>query len=253
MQPLALITGGHTGIGLGIARELGNAGFTLALVAENPTEQDTVQSALSELGADVRYYQHDLRNIGYTSELLDQIEIKQGSVHSLVSNAGVSALVRGDMLDMKIDSYDFVMDVNLKGAFFLAQEVARRMIIQTDDRYRSMIFITSVNAEIISKERAEYCMSKAGAAMMAKLFADRLGPEGIGVFDLRPGIIETRMTAVAKEKYDAKISEGLVPAGRWGQPADIGSVVLPLVQGKMAPTRQWLHEPQYASVANITK
>ena len=152
----------------------------------------------------------------------------------MISNAGVSVLVRGDMLDVKVDSYDFVMDVNLKGTFFLAQEVARRMVGQTDKGYRSMVFITSVNAEMISKERAEYCISKAGGAMMAKLFADRMASEGVGVFDLRPGIIETRMTAVAKDKYDAKINDGLVPAGRWGQPADIGSVVLPLVQGKMA-------------------
>jgi len=234
MKPLALITGGHTGIGLGIARELSNAGFAIAMVAESPIEQETVQSALDEIGANARYYQHDIRNVGFTSKLLDQIEVDQGPIHSLVSNAGVSALIRGDMLDMKMDSFDFVMDVNLKGTFFLAQEVARRMVGQTDEYYQSMIFITSVNAEMVSKERAEYCMSKAGSAMMAKLFADRMAPEGVGVFDLRPGIIETRMTAVAKDKYDAKISEGLVPAGRWGQPADIGSVVLPLVQGKMA-------------------
>jgi NAD(P)-dependent dehydrogenase (short-subunit alcohol dehydrogenase family) len=234
MKPLALITGGHTGIGLGIARELVNAGYAIAVVAESPIELDTVQATLGELGANAHYYQHDLRDVSNVPTLLDQIEAEQGAVQSLISNAGVSALVRGDMLDMKIDSYDFVVDVNLKGTFFLAQEVARRMISQTDKIYRSMVFITSVNAEMVSKERAEYCISKAGAAMMAKLFADRLGPEGIGVFDLRPGIIETRMAAVAKDKYDAKISEGLVPAGRWGQPSDIGSVVLPLVQGKMA-------------------
>jgi NAD(P)-dependent dehydrogenase (short-subunit alcohol dehydrogenase family) len=234
MKPLALITGGHTGIGLGIARELCNAGFAVALVAESPIGLDTVQSALSELGADAHYYQHDIRTVNDTSRLLDQIETDQGTIHSLVSNAGVSALIRGDMLDMKTDSYDFVMDVNLKGGFFLCQDVARRMINRTDEHYRSIIFITSVNAEMVSKERAEYCISKAGAAMMAKLYADRLGPEGIGVFDLRPGIIDTRMTAIAKEKYDKKISEGLVPAGRWGQPQDVGSVVVPLVQGKMA-------------------
>lgn len=234
MKPLALITGGHTGIGLGIARELGNAGYSLALVAESSIDSDTVRSALNELGASAQYYQHDLRDVEITSRLLDQIEVVQGPVHSLISNAGVSVRVRGDMLEVDVDSYDFVMGVNLKGAFFLAQEVARRMVGQSDEQYRSMIFITSVNAELVSKERAEYCMSKAGAAMMAKLFADRMTPVGVGVFELRPGIIETQMTAVAKEKYDAKINEGLVPAGRWGQPADIGSAVLPFVQGKMA-------------------
>lgn len=234
MNPLALITGGHTGIGLGIARELNRAGYAIALVAESPIELGSVQAALNELDGNVQYYQHDLCDVSNVPKLLDQIESDQGPVHSLISNAGVSVQVRGDMLDVDVGSYDFVMDVNLKGAFFLAQDLARRMIDLGDRQYRSMVFVTSVNAEMASKERAEYCISKAGGAMMSKLFADRLAPEGIGVFDLRPGIIETRMTAVAKEKYDAKIREGLVPAGRWGQPADIGSVVLPLVQGKLA-------------------
>lgn len=234
MKQLALITGGHTGIGLGIARELSNAGFAIALLAECPMEQDTVQAALNELGSGAHYYQHDLRQLHGIASLMDQIASRQGPVHSLISNAGVSVQVRGDMLDVEIDSYDFVMDVNLRGAFFLAQEIARQMIGQADGPYRSLVFITSVNAEMVAKERAEYCISKAGAAMMARLFADRMASEGVGVFDLRPGIIETRMTAVAKDKYDAKIKDGLVPAGRWGQPADIGSVVLPLVQGKMA-------------------
>ena len=137
MKPLALITGGHTGIGLGIARELNNAGYLLALVAENPFEQDTVQDALSELGSNVHYYQHDLRDVSNTSGLLDQIETVQGPIQTLISNAGVSVKVRGDMLDVEIESYDFVMDVNLKGAFFLAQEVAQRMVKQADDFYRS--------------------------------------------------------------------------------------------------------------------
>lgn len=234
MKQLALITGGHTGIGLGIARQLSNAGLAIALVAENPPEHDTVQAALREFGNDVRYYQHDLRDLTGIPGLMDQVESLQGPVHSLISNAGVSVHVRGDMLDVEVGSYDFVMDVNLRGAFFLAQDVARRMLGQTEGPYRSMVFITSVNAEMIAKERAEYCISKAGAAMMVKLFADRMASEGVGVFDLRPGIIETRMTAVAKEKYDAKIEDGLVPAGRWGQPSDVGSVVLPLVQGQMA-------------------
>jgi NAD(P)-dependent dehydrogenase (short-subunit alcohol dehydrogenase family) len=131
-------------------------------------------------------------------------------------------------------SYDFVMDINLKGTFFLAQETARRIVSQKVKFYRSMIFITSVSATMVSKERAEYCISKAGASMMVKLFCARLSHEGIGVFDLRPGIIETPMTSGVKDQYNKKINEGLVPVGRWGQPSDIGSVVLPLVQGKMA-------------------
>ena len=234
MKPLALITGGHTGIGFGIAQELVKANFAIALISETPVKDESVQFALNKIGSFARYYQHDLRDISNIPNLLDQIEANQGSIHSLISNAGVSALVRDDMLQMNEASYDFVMDINLKGTFFLAQETARRIISQKVKYYRSMIFITSVSATMVSKERAEYCISKAGASMMVKLFCARLSHEGIGVFDLRPGIIETPMTSGVKDQYNKKINEGLVPVGRWGQPSDIGSVVLPLVQGKMA-------------------
>ena len=234
MKPLALITGGHTGIGFGIAQELVKANFAIALISETPVKDESVQFALNKIGSFARYYEHDLRDISNIPNLLDQIEANQGSIHSLISNAGVSALVRGDMLQMNEASYDFVMDINLKGTFFLAQETARRIISQKVKYYRSMIFITSVSATMVSKERAEYCISKAGASMMVKLFCARLSREGIGVFDLRPGIIETLMTSGVKDQYNKKINEGLVPFGRWGQPSDIGSVVLPLVQGKMA-------------------
>ena len=234
MKPLALITGGHTGIGFGIAQELVKANFAIALISETPVKDESFQFALNKIASFARYYEHDLRDISNIPNLLDQIEANQGSIHSLISNAGVSALVRGDMLQMNEASYDFVMDINLKGTFFLAQETARRIISQKVKYYRSMIFITSVSATMVSKERAEYCISKAGASMMVKLFCARLSHEGIGVFDLRPGIIETLMTSGVKDQYNKKINEGLVPVGRWGQPSDIGSVVLPLVQGKMA-------------------
>jgi NAD(P)-dependent dehydrogenase (short-subunit alcohol dehydrogenase family) len=234
MKPLALITGGHTGIGFGIAQELVKANFAIALISETPVKDQSVQFALNKIGSFARYYQHDLRDISNIPNLLDQIEANQGSIHSLISNAGVSALVRDDMLQMNEASYDFVMDINLKGTFFLAQETARRIVSQKVKFYRSMIFITSVSATMVSKERAEYCISKAGASMMVKLFCARLSHEGIGVFDLRPGIIETPMTSGVKDQYNKKINEGLVPVGRWGQPSDIASVVLPLVQGKMA-------------------
>ncbi len=138
------------------------------------------------------------------------------------------------MLDILPENFDFVLDVKLRGAFFLAQAVARRMIVRPADHYRSIVFVTSVSASMVSIERAEYCVSKAGAAMMAELFATRLAPHGIGVFELRPGIVETGMTAGVKDKYTARIKDGLVPAGRWGQPADVGSAVLPLVTGNMA-------------------
>lgn len=234
MKPLALITGGQRGIGLGIAKELASAGYTLALCASSARDTVAVKDALAELGPDAEYYQHDLRDVEGVTALLNRIEGDNGPISTLVSNAGVPAKVRGDMLDLRVDSYDFVMDVNLKGAFFLAQETACRMIKRPDGPYRSIVFVTSVSVEMVSIERAEYCLSKAGAGMMSKLFAARLAADNIGVFELRPGIIETDMTAGVKDKYTNRIEGGLVPAARWGQPSDIGSAVLPLVSGQMA-------------------
>lgn len=230
MTRRALITGGQQGIGLGIAQALIDAGFAVALVAELPPEHDTVQAALAQLGPQARYNQHDLAQIEVLPALLDQI----GPITTLVSNAGVPVRVRGDMLDLRPENFDWTMDINLRGAFFLAQAVARQMLALPSDDYRSMIFVTSVSATMVSTERAEYCISKSAAAMMAQLFAVRLAGEGIGVFDLRPGIIQTPMTAAVQDKYTARIQGGLVPAARWGQPDDIAQVVVPLAQGRMA-------------------
>ena len=252
----ALITGGQQGIGLGIAQALLAAGFEIAVAAE---VADPDLTALP--GA--RYFRHDLRDIGAVPALLAAV----GPVETFVSNAGVAPPVRADVLDLGPDSFDHVLSVNLRGAFFLAQGVARTMIGQTmtgqpmtgqatkrqamtgqsmtgqamtgqamtgQAGYRSMIFITSVSAGMASLERAEYCMSKAAASMMVKTFALRLAGAGIGVFELRPGIIDTAMTAGVRGKYDTAIAGGLVPAGRWGVPADVGAAVVPLALGQMA-------------------
>jgi NAD(P)-dependent dehydrogenase (short-subunit alcohol dehydrogenase family) len=146
----------------------------------------------------------------------------------------VPAPVRGDMLAITPQAFDHVMDVNLRGGFFLAQAVAAEMLAAPAPGYRSMIFVTSVSAAMASVERAEYCISKAAASMMAANFALRLGPQGIGVFELRPGVIETALTAGVSAAYTARIAKGLVPEGRWGQPQDIGQVVVPIALGQMA-------------------
>lgn len=234
MSKVALITGGQQGIGLGIARELVSAGYKVALASRSDDDTPQVVSALKELGEAAIYVRHDLEDIDNVATALDQVEAQLGSVTTFVSNAGVPAKVRDDMLALAPDSFDFVLGVNLRGAFFLAQEVARRMLNAPSDTYRALIFVTSVSASMASIERAEYCISKAGAGMMAELFALRLAPHGIGVFELRPGIIETEMTAGVKDKYTARIEGGLVPAQRWGHPADIGSVVVPLAEGRFA-------------------
>lgn len=234
MKPVALITGGQQGIGFGVAEVLAGAGFALAMASQSAPDDPSVVTALKKLGRDARYFRHDLRDIEGSTALVNRIEADLGPVDTLVSNAGVAAKIRGDMLDIEPDNFDLVLDVNLRGAFFLAQAVARRMTERPAGHYRSIVFVTSVSAALASIERAEYCVSKAAAAMMAELFALRLAPHGIGVFELRPGIIETEMTAGVMDMYTARIEGGLVPAGRWGQPADIGSAILPLVKGNMA-------------------
>ncbi|MCT4685686.1 MAG: 3-ketoacyl-ACP reductase, partial [Roseicyclus sp.] len=225
----ALITGGQQGIGLGIAQALHGAGWEEALAAEQPPEAPAVQAALAAMPG-ATYHRHDLSDLSGIPALLDAT----GPVTTLISNAGVPAMQRGDLLEMSAGSFDRCIDVNLRGAFFLAQEVARRMLQLPPDPYRSISFITSVSATMVSPARAEYCISKAGAAMMAQAFAARLAPEGIGVYDIRPGIIETPMTAPVADRYDAAIAEGLVPARRWGTPADIAQTILPLARGEFA-------------------
>lgn len=222
----ALITGGQQGIGFGIAQALHAAGFQIALAAEVVEDAPAVQAALQALPG-ARYFRHDLLQTDATA-LLEAV----GPVTCLVSNAGVPARVRADMLDLTPENFDFTMGINLRGTFFLAQAVARRMLDLPADDYRSLIFITSVSAQMVSPERAEYCLSKSAAAMMAQLFAVRLAPQNIGVYDLRPGIIATPMTAPVTQKYDAAIP-ALVPAGRWGQPQDIGQITVPLALGQM--------------------
>ena len=234
MTKIALITGGQQGIGLGIATALVSAGYRVALASRSAANSPAVVSALQQLGGNARYFQHDLQDIARIPALLEAVNSDIGPITTLVSNAGVPARQRGDMLDMLPANFEFVMDVNLRGAFFLAQDVARRMLAHPSDHYRSITFVTSVSARMASIERAEYCVSKAGAAMMAELFAVRLAPHGIGCFELRPGIIATEMTAGVKDKYTARIEGGLVPAARWGQPSDVGQVIVPIADGAMA-------------------
>lgn len=233
MSKLALITGGQQGIGLGIATALAAAGYRIALAADLPPDAGAVGQALAQLPPNTQYYQHDLTDIAAIPALVDQIEAT-GPMTTLISNAGVPARLRGDMLEITPENFDHAMNVNLRGGFFLAQHIAKRMSSRVGKHYRSLIFVTSVSAEMVSVDRVEYCISKAGAAMMARSFAARLAPLNIGVFELRPGIIDTPMTAGVKDKYDARIAAGLVPAQRWGQPDDIGQIVVPLAEGKFA-------------------
>lgn len=234
MKPLALVTGGQQGIGLGIAQALAGQGFRLAIASLPPADDPSVVAALTTLGPDARYYRHNLADLAAIPPLIGTIEKELGPIDALIQNSGVAAKVRGDVLEITSENLDWIMGINLTGAFFLAQHVAKRMLATTSPQYRSITFVTSVSARMASPERADYCISKAAAAMAAQTLALRLAPHGIGVFELRPGIIETGMTAGLKDKYDARIADGLVPQGRWGQPADVGRAVIPLVTGQMA-------------------
>jgi NAD(P)-dependent dehydrogenase (short-subunit alcohol dehydrogenase family) len=230
MTGTALVTGGQQGIGLGIAQALHGAGWRIALMSERGEDDPAVADALSVLPGAI-HVSHDLANTDGITTALDAVEAAVGPVSTLISNAGVPAMARGDLLDVTTESFDRCMAVNLRGGFFLVQECARRMLVTPADTYRSIHVVTSVSAEVVSPDRAEYCISKAGAAMMAKALAVRLAPEGIGVFELRPGIIRTPMTAPVADRYDARIAGGLVPSGRWGEPSDIGKVIVPLARG----------------------
>jgi NAD(P)-dependent dehydrogenase (short-subunit alcohol dehydrogenase family) len=229
----ALITGGTRGIGLGVARALARDGWSLALCGLRPRE--AVADVLSELtagGNEVEYWPADIGSPGDRRNLLASIVAHFGTLHALVNNAGRAPRVRADLLEASEESFEEVLRTNLQGPYFLSQAVARLFTQQdADSGTRAMVFVTSVSAELASPVRGDYCVSKAGLSMAARLFALRLAALRIPVYEVRPGIIATDMTANVKEAYDKRISDGLVPEMRWGEPADVGRAVAALLRG----------------------
>ena len=237
-MPTALVTGGARGIGYAAAAALVAAGFDLALVSlESEAEAGAALQALRSVAPAVRYWSMDISRVEDHAGLLDEVTSQLGPIHCLVNNAGVTSLVRGDLLDLSLESFDRCVATNLRGTFFLTQALARAMVAADPDGasspYRSIITITSLNAEVLGLNRADYCVTKAALSMASRLFAARLAPAGIHVFELRPGIIRTDMTAPAREKYDRFIADDGVPLGRWGEPADVGATVATLARGLM--------------------
>ncbi len=234
-HPTALVTGGTRGIGLGIARALAREGWNLVLCGMR-AEAD-VSGTLDELrqeGRSVDYEAADLASPGDRTRLVHALRANYGALHALVNNAGRAPRVRADLLDAQEDSFEELMRTNLQGPYFLTQAVAREQVARrtADASFTaSIVFITSVSAEMASVNLGEYCVSKAGLSMAARLFAVRLAGHGIPVYEVRPGIIETDMTAGVKEVYDRRIAGGLVPEGRWGQPDDVGRIVAALLRG----------------------
>jgi NAD(P)-dependent dehydrogenase (short-subunit alcohol dehydrogenase family) len=235
MKRVALITGGSRGIGFGVATELAKNGFDLAINGMRAaTDVEDVVLELKEYGNDVIYCQGNISSAGDRDNMLQQIADHYGRLHVLVNNAGIAPKERRDILEATEESFDDVVFTNLKGPYFLTQKVANWFIEQQKkgpDFVGSIINISSISATVASINRGEYCISKAGISMATQLFAVRLGEFGIPVFEVRPGIIRTDMTAGVQAKYDKLIEEGLCVQKRWGEPQDVGKVVASLAKG----------------------
>jgi NAD(P)-dependent dehydrogenase (short-subunit alcohol dehydrogenase family) len=228
-EKVALVTGGTRGIGLGIALKLAEEGYTLALSGRRSPEQ--VQPVLKQIPGSI-YIAADVASAEERQHLLKTVEEKLGRLDVLVNNAGIAPRVRADILEAGEESFDELIATNLRGPYFLTQAAAQWMIRQGPG-HRSIINVSSVSATVASVNRGDYCISKAGIAMATKLWAVRLAEYGIGVYEVRPGIIETDMTEGVKGKYDALIEGGILLEKRWGQPGDVGSAVAMLARGDL--------------------
>lgn len=236
-HPVALITGGTRGIGLGIARCLAQEGYALALNGVRPSEAvGDVLRQLHELGVPAEYFQADISHPDERRRLVEAVRERFGRLNVLVNNAGVAPQVRADILEASEESFERLIRINLQAPYFLTQAVARWMIEQkgADAGFSAcIVFITSISATIASVNRGDYCISKAGLSMAAQLWAVRLAQFGIPVYEVRPGIIRTDMTAPVQERYDRLIAEGLTLQPRWGTPEDVGKAVAMLARGDL--------------------
>lgn len=265
-----LVTGASRGIGRGIALELARSGHRVA-IHYNRNRDAALQTAVDcralnhdgDLTPDDDLFQADLSSSAERERLVDEVFSRYGDLDGLVNNAGMAPRQRADLLSASEESFEEVLGVNLRGPYFLTQLVARHWVEASGGlpaagarphassraaadvasssapaadepaAAKRIVFVTSVSADMASPERGEYCVSKAALSMAARLFATRLAPEGILVFEVRPGIIATDMTSGVKEKYDARIGAGLVPQGRWGEPGDIGKAVAGIMAGTL--------------------
>ncbi|MGI6563307.1 MAG: 3-ketoacyl-ACP reductase [Clostridia bacterium] len=237
MRKTAIVTGCTRGIGNAIASALAKEGYAVAGIGSSPEEK--VKEGLDR----IRQYQEDFLYVRGSitdplirERLLNETLHRFGRLDLLVNNAGIAPPVRLDILETTEESFDTVMEINLKAAFFMTQICAKSMIeaVGKLPEYRPQIVnISSVSAYASSVNRGEYCISKAGLSMVTLLFADRLAEYGINVYEIRPGIIQTDMTSKVKEKYDKLIAEGITPIKRWGTPEDIADAVLVIASGKL--------------------
>ncbi len=234
-RPVALVTGGTRGIGFGICQCLIKSGFDLAV--NDKREESEVASVLEELrsgGADVIYCEADIASDLDRQRMLPQVKQHFNRLDALINNAGVAPIERADLLDASEESFDRLIAINLKGPYFLTQLAGRWMAEQSrsnDDYQGAIINISSVSATVASVNRGDYCISKAGVAMATQLWAARMAEFGVSVYEVRPGVIRTDMTAGVNEKYEKLIADGLTIDRRWGTPEDVGKAVASLARG----------------------
>ena len=237
-KKIAAVTGSRRGIGLGIAKALCNEGYTVVITGTGAqADSSDVLSHLRSAGHDVHYIRLNISSPMERDAFFKEIEEKFGRLDVLVNNAGMAPRVRMDILETTCESFEEVISVNLEGTFFMCQSAANLMLsMQTRalaDYTPRIINISSMSSYTSSVNRGEYCISKAGISMVTQLFADRLAEFSIPVFEVRPGIIETDMTAKVRDKYEKMIAEGLTPIARMGSPEDVAACVLCAVSGRL--------------------
>ncbi|MGP8312178.1 3-ketoacyl-ACP reductase [Enterocloster aldenensis] len=228
MKKTALVTGGSRGIGYGIVRQLGLDGYQIAILdVNNPQDYKDNLEELKRLGIDFLYVQGSTTSQEDRERFLQRAVEKYGDIDVLVNNAGVAPKVRQDLLEMTEESFDYVVGTNTKGTMFMTQMVAKQMLKQeVKGRRRGVIVnISSSSVTVSSTNRGEYCVSKAGVAMLTTLYADRLAANDIQVYEIRPGVIATDMTKVVHKKYSDLIDQGVFPIARWGTAQDIADAV----------------------------
>ncbi len=237
--PVALVTGSSRGIGRGAAIALAEEGFAVAVHGSRASEAlDSAFACVKAAGADAVKVICDVADCSGFARLLDTVENAIGPLTTLVTNAGVGVMHRGDPLEVTEASWDRCLSINTKSVFFLTQEFARRLLSRErpEDIFHAIINVTSSNAVAVAEPRVEYAVSKAASAMISKGWAVRLGREGIAVYDLQPGLIATDMTAVVIDQYRKRAEDGLTLLPRVGQPEDMGTIVATLATGKLPYT-----------------
>ncbi len=236
-KPVALVTGGSRGIGRGICLELGKGGYMVVVNYErNLDAAQATHNEIEKAGGEADILQGNIGEPAHRHLMLDSILDNYGRIDLLVNNAGIAPKVRADILETGAESFDHLMDINLKGPFFLTQQVAKTMISLIANKtitHGAIVNISSMSAYTASINRSEYCISKAGMSMMTQLFAARLAEENINVYEIRPGIIETDMTSAVKEKYDKLIGQGISPFRRWGKPEYVCKAVALIARGDL--------------------